>query len=356
MGSMGKINIKSTSIVMRKILVTGNEGYIGSVLTRKLREYGDEIVGLDTGIFRDAAFGSPRMPPHRQIYRDIRDVTTQDLENIDAIIHLAALSNDPLGHFKPKITYDINWHASVRLAKLAKQAGVKKFLFSSSCSLYGVAGDTPVTEEAAFNPQTPYAESKVYAERDIKALGDENFCPIFLRNATVFGISPRLRLDLVVQDLSIRGYLNGVITILSDGTPWRPLVHIEDVSDAFIFLLEAPREKVFLQAFNIGKQENNVRVSEIAEMVHGALPGTRVEIKNENPLDMRSYRVDFSKLYALGFLPRYSAVDGIAEVVNAFKYASISQHHQENDHYHTLSRYQNLIAQGKLDDELRLHN
>lgn len=341
--------------VMKRILVTGNEGYIGSVLTRKLLERGYEVVGIDTGIFRDARFGSPRMPPHRQIYKDIRDVTAQDFEGIDAIIHLAALSNDPLGHFKPEITYDINWRASVRIAKLAKQARVKRFLFSSSCSLYGVAGDAPVTEEAALRPQTPYAESKVYAERDIKPLGDEHFCPIFLRNATVFGISPRLRLDLVVQDLSMRGYLNGVITILSDGTPWRPLVHIEDVSSAFIFFLEAPREKVFAQAFNIGKQENNIRVSEIADMVHNALSGTCVKIKNENPLDTRSYRVDFSKLYALGFLPRHSVADGIAEVVSAFTYARISQHHQENDHYHTLSRYQNLIAQGKLDNELRLH-
>lgn len=340
---------------MKRILVTGNEGYIGSVLTRKLCERGDNIVGLDTGIFHDAAFSFPRMPPHRQLYKDIRDVTTQDLEGIDAVIHLAALSNDPLGHFKPEITYDVNWHASVQLAQTAKAAGVRRFLFSSSCSLYGVAGDAPVTEGAPCQPQTPYAESKVYAERDIKRLADDNFCPVFLRNATVFGISPRLRLDLVVQDLSMRGYLDGIITILSDGTPWRPLIHIEDVSDAFIFLLEAPHNSVRAQAFNVGRRENNVQVREIAAMVRDAIPGTRVEIKNEHPSDTRSYRVDFSKLYALGFQPRYSVQDGITEVIAAFKRVNMSQYDRGNDHYTTLARYQNLIAQGKLNHELRPH-
>lgn len=334
-------------------MVTGNQGYIGSVLVRKLRERGDEIIGLDTGIFRDAAFGSPRMPPDRQMYKDIRDITTHDLEGIDAVIHLAALSNDPLGHLKPEITYDINWHASVRLAQVAKAAGVKRFLFSSSCSLYGAAGEASVTEEAVCQPQTPYAESKVYAERDIKRLANDNFCPVFLRNATVFGISPRLRLDLVVQDLSIRGYLDGIITILSDGTPWRPLIHIEDVSDAFIFLLEAPQDSVRAQAFNVGKQENNVQVREIAAMVRDAIPGTRVEIRNENPSDTRSYRVDFSKLYALGFQPHYLVRDGITEVIAAFTHAHMSPYGRENDHYTTLARYKNLIAQKKLDNELR---
>lgn len=341
---------------MRKILVTGNQGYIGSVLTRKLREYGNNIIGLDAGIFRDAVFGSPRMPPHQQIYKDIRDITIHDLEGIDSVIHLAALSNDPLGHLKPEITYDINWRASVRLAQTAKAAGVRRFLFSSSCSLYGAAGDVSVTEEAACQPQTPYAESKVYAERDIKRLADDNFCPVFLRNATVFGISPRLRLDLVVQDLSIRGYLDGIITILSDGTPWRPLIHIEDVSDAFIFFLEAPHHSVCAQAFNVGRKENNVQVREIAAMVQDAIPGTRVEIRNENPSDARSYRVDFSKLYALGFRPRYLVGDGITEVIAAFKHANMSQYDRVNDHYTTLTRYQNLIAQGKLNHELRPHS
>lgn len=336
------------------ILVTGNEGYIGSVLVEKLRGQGHCVTGIDSGIFHDAAFSSVRVSPDRQIYKDIRDITADNLEGLDAIIHLAGLSNDPLGHFKPEITYDINWRASVHLAQLAKQKGVKRFLFSSSCSLYGVAGDVAVTEEAAFNPQTPYAESKVYAERDIGTLTDDSFCPVFLRNATVFGISPRLRLDLVVQDLAVRGYVDAMITILSDGTPWRPLVHISDVSDAFIFLLQAPRDVVCNQAFNVGKQENNVQVRDIAAMVGSILPDARIEIKNENTSDARSYQVDFSKIYGLGFRARYSVQDGIKEVVEAYRRVNMSNNDRDCDQYITLKRYQNLIACGIMDGQLRL--
>lgn len=336
------------------VLLTGNQGYIGSVLTRKLYEHGHGVIGFDTGIFRDAAFASARVPAHRQIYKDVRDVTLGDLQGIDVVIHLAALSNDPLGHFKPEITYEINWRASVRLAELAKQAGVKRFLFSSSCSLYGAAGDDSVTEESAFNPQTPYAESKVYAERDIAKLADDNFFPVFLRNATVFGISPRLRLDLVVQDLTLRGYLDGVITILSDGTPWRPLIHVEDVCDAFLLLMQAPQEQVGNQSFNVGRNENNLQVRDIAEMVRVSLPDTRIEIKNENPSDTRSYRVDFSKIWNLGFRPRYYVADGINQIVAAFRHVNFSSNQREFDQYHTLKRYQHLIASGIMDEMLRI--
>jgi len=337
-----------------RAIVTGNQGYIGSVLTDVLAEHGHDVIGIDSGAFRDVSFVPKKNDVPNQIYKDIREITADDLKGADAVIHLAALSNDPLGALNPSVTFDINHRAAVRLAELAKQAGVARFLFSSSCSMYGVAGNAPVTEDASFAPQSAYAEAKVLAERDITKLTDESFAPIFLRNATVFGISPRMRLDLVVQNLAAYGYLDNVITILSDGLPWRPLVHVEDVARAFSFLLEAPRERVAAQAFNVGRNDNNLQIKTIAEMVREIIPRTTVSVKNEHPSDSRSYQVDFSKLHNLGFAPQWTVPEGIEDIYKTYQAINFTRDHFTSDAYITLSRYQTLMKQGRMDADLRI--
>lgn len=340
--------------MIKKILITGNQGYIGSVLTDKLIEKGYKIIGLDWGIFRNVEFIPKKYNPHAQIYKDIRDIKLEDLNGIDAVIHLAALCNDPLGNLNPLSTYEINYQATVKLANLAKQAGVKRILLSSSCSMYGISKQEFVSEEASLNPQTAYAKSKVKMEEDISKLAENNFSPIFLRNATVFGVSPRMRLDLVVQNLAAYGYLDGVITILSDGLPWRPLIHVNDVSQAFCFLLETPFEQVHNQAFNIGHKDNNLQIKTIAEMVKSIIPNTKIEIKNENPSDNRSYKVNFSKIYSLGFKPRWSVYEGIIEIYKTFKKIKFNKADFESDKYITLKKYQKMIASGQMDKNLKL--
>ncbi len=335
------------------VLVTGNEGYIGSVLTEVLAARGYRVVGYDNGAFRDVAFVPRKGAIDRQITKDIRDAEPGDFEGVDAVAHLAALSNDPLGSINPAATHAVNHHATVRLAECAKAAGVRRFLFSSSCSMYGVSTASFVTEDATFNPQTAYAEAKVGAERDLRALADDRFSPVYLRNATAFGISPRMRLDLVVQNLLGYGYLNGVITILSDGTPWRPLVHARDIAEAFRHFLELPTERVHNQPFNIGHKENNLQIRDIARMVQEALPETKIEIRNENPTDTRSYRVSFDRAYAAGFAPRYTVADGIREIRDTFRQVGFTARDFESDAYITIKRYQRLQAEGRLDADLR---
>ncbi|MCX6722128.1 MAG: SDR family oxidoreductase, partial [Candidatus Staskawiczbacteria bacterium] len=231
---------------------------------------------------------------------------------------------------------------------------VRKFLFSSSCSMYGISKQEFVSEQAPLNPQTPYAESKVRAEEEISKLANANFSPIFLRNATVFGVSPRMRLDLVVQNLIAYGYLNGTITILSDGLPWRPLIHVKDVAEAFCFLLEESLKKTHNQAFNVGKKENNVQIKTIAEMVKSVLPGTKIEIKNENLSDARSYKVDFSKIHSLGFKPRFTVLSGIKEIYETFKKVNFSKEDFESSDYITLKKYKELTKNGRMDENFKL--
>src|SRR3989442_1677081 len=258
-----------------RVLVTGHNGYIGSVLTRMARAAGHDVVGLDTYYFEGCTLG-PEERDVPALRLDLRDVTADHVAGFDAVIHLAALSNDPLGNLHAATTFAINHRASVRLAEAAKAAGVPRFLFASSCSLYGLAGDAMLTEEASFNPITPYGESKVLVERDVRRLADDRFAPVFLRNATAYGVSSRLRLDIVVNNLVGAAVSTGEILVQSDGTPWRPLVHVEDFARAFLAALHAPRAAVHNQAFNVGRTTENYRVSELAELVRQAVPGTTV--------------------------------------------------------------------------------
>jgi nucleoside-diphosphate-sugar epimerase len=304
-----------------RVLLTGHNGYIGSVMVRVLAEAGHDVVGVDAYFFEDCGFGlePPSIPAMRV---DIRDIGISHLFGFDAVIHLAAISNDPVGNLSPQGTYDINHLASVRLARLAREAGVGRFLFASSCSLYGVAGgDRLLKEDAAFNPITPYGESKVLVEREVSLLASDDFSPVFLRNATAYGVSPRLRADVVVNSLVGYAFTTGEILIQSDGTPWRPLVHVEDIARAFLAVLEAPRELVHNQAFNVGRSEENYRVSEIAEMVLAVVPGSRVTYAEGGGPDPRCYRVDCSKLPATlpSFRPTWTVPAGVRELYEAYR-------------------------------------
>ena len=278
-----------------RILVTGHNGYIGTILSPMLIAAGHDVIGLDSDLYRRCTFGDG-MPQIQGIRKDIRDAEPSDLEGFDAVIHLAALSNDPLGNLNPELTYEINHKASVRLAKLAKQVGVTRFLFSSSCSTYGAAGDQMLTEEAEFHPVTPYGELKVFVERDVLELADENFSPTFLRNATAYGISPRHRFDIVLNNLVAWAFTTNLVYLKSDGSPWRPIIHIEDISRAFLAVLNAPRDLIYNQAFNVGSNEENYRIRDLADIVRETVPGCQVEYAKDAEPDKRTYRVDFSKI------------------------------------------------------------
>lgn len=335
-----------------RVLVTGHQGYLGTVMVPILQAGGHQVTGLDSGLFADCVLGpAPKDPP--LIRADLRDVTVAQLNGFDAVIHLAALSNDPLGALAPQITYDINHHASVKLAQLAKDAGVRRFLYASTCSVYGSAGEELVSESAPLRPLTPYAESKVRVEDDVAAIADDSFSPVFLRNATAFGFSPRLRADIVLNNLVGHAVLTGDVRVLSDGTPWRPLVHARDIAHAFLVALEAPVDKVHCAAYNVGTESNNLTVAEIAQCVVDVVPGARLLITGETGSDPRSYRVDFSAFRrAAGFEAVWSIPDGAAELHKEYISAGLTRGDFAK-RFTRLPRLEALCAAGVLDESLR---
>lgn len=337
-----------------KILLTGHNGYIGSVMQPFLQAAGHEVHGLDSYLFEDCTFGpATRDIPAARV--DLRDVERRHLHGFDAVIHLAALSNDPLGNLNPDTTYEINHRASTRLARLAKEAGVPRFLFASSCSLYGVAGDDILAEDAAFNPITAYGDSKVLFERDVAALADETFSPVFLRNATAYGWSPRLRCDVVVNSLVASAVTTGDVYLQSDGSPWRPLVHVEDISRAFLAALEAPREAVHNQAFNVGRTTENYRVREVAEIVERVVPGSRVRYAQGAGPDPRCYRVNCDRISAVlpGFQPQWNVQRGAEQLYEAFRSNGVTGATFDESRFLRMKHIRKLQDGGRIDQSLR---
>ncbi len=337
-----------------RVLVTGHLGYIGSVLTPMLLAEGHEVVGLDSDLYRRCTF-LERLAQVPTLCKDLRDIEAADVKGFDAVMHLAALSNDPLGNLNPGLTEDINWKSSVRLAELAKAAGVRRFIFSSSCSTYGKAGDEFLTESADFNPVTPYGQTKVYVERDVAALADRDFIPTYLRNATAYGVSPRLRFDLVLNNLVAYAMATGQVLIKSDGTPWRPLVHIADISQAFISVLRTPEELVYNQAFNIGQTSENHRVRDLAEIVARTVPNCKVEYAPGGSPDLRCYRVNCDKAAKtlVDFRPQWNAVKGAAELYETYKKVGVKVEDFEGPKFQRIAHIRKLLAEGILDDTLR---
>jgi nucleoside-diphosphate-sugar epimerase len=341
-----------------RVLLTGHDGYIGAVMGQALINAGHEVVGLDSYLFEGCTFGEyPEVIP--SLRRDIRDVEVADVDGFEAVIHLAAISNDPLGDLNPDGTYDINHRASVHLAEVAKRAGVSRYLYSSSCSVYGAASpDDVLTETAEFSPVTPYAKSKVMVEADVNGLADDDFSPTYMRNATVYGVSPRLRGDLVVNNLAGWALTTGQVHLKSDGTPWRPLVHVEDVCHAFSCALAAPREAIHNKAFNVGRDGENYRIGEVAEIVQKAVEGSQLTYEEGAESDPRCYRVNFDKIASElpGFAPTWTVPRGVDQLIEAYRRVGLEQSDLEGDRYLRIKHIARLLEEGLLDSDLRWVN
>jgi nucleoside-diphosphate-sugar epimerase len=338
-----------------KVLVAGDRGYIGAVLVPYLRSAGHQVSGLDLGLYEGCDLGPGPEEIGARPLRDIRDVVPGDVRGHDAVICLAALSNDPLGNLNPETTFSVNLEGTLALARAAKAAGVPRFLFSSSCSLYGAAGSAAVAEDAQMFPVTPYGEAKAVAERKLSILAGDDFSPTYLRNATAYGASPRLRLDIVVNNLTAVATTAGEIRLESDGSPWRPLVHVEDIARAFRAVLEAPRETVHDEAFNVGRQEDNLQVRQIAEFVAAAVPGSALAFAAGAGPDQRSYQVDFAKLEDTfpELTLSWSVPDGVRELVDAYRVHGLRYEDFTSSRYVRLRRIKELQAAGIIDATLR---
>ena len=337
-----------------KILVTGHDGYIGHVLVPMLQRAGHDVTGLDCELFTGCDFPKQPIAVVPSILKDVRSIERYDVKGFDAVVHLAGLSNDPLGDLEPDSTYDINWRASVRLAELCKDAGVSRFVFSSSCSNYGAAGNDYLDESAEFSPVTPYAESKVWTERDVAPMASDSFSPIFLRSATAYGMSARLRGDLVVNNLTGYAFTTGQVLIKSDGMPWRPLVHIEDISRAFKAVIEAPRELVHNEAFNVGQTSENYRVREVADMVEEIVPNSTVTYAGDASPDLRNYRVNCDKILKVvpGFEPKWTLRAGIKQILQAMQEVNLTETEFLSSRYLRVAHVKQQIANGNLDRSL----
>jgi nucleoside-diphosphate-sugar epimerase len=338
-----------------RILVAGDRGYIGAVMVPFLRAAGHEVDGLDLGLYEGCDLGPAPSDEGQRAPLDLRDVQAADVAGYDAVICLAALSNDPLGHLNPATTFAVNLDGTLQLARATKEAGIERFLFASSCSLYGAAGSSGVAEDADLLPVTPYGETKVVAERELSAMADDAFSPTYLRNATAYGASPRLRLDIVVNNLTAVALTTGEVRLESDGSPWRPLVHIEDISRAFLATLEAPRELIHDEAFNVGRPEDNVQVRDIAEMVRDAVPGSKLSIADNAGPDLRDYRVDFAKLAATfpELSLRWNTRAGVDELAAAYTTYGLSYDDFTSSRFVRLRRIRELQSAGLIDETLR---
>jgi nucleoside-diphosphate-sugar epimerase len=339
-----------------RVLVTGHLGFIGTLMVPLLVRAGHDVVGLDSDFYAASTFDEKGIVNVPHLKGDIRDVKPSDLAGFDAVIHLAALSNDPLGNLNPDLTYDINHRGTVHMAEAAKSAGVRRFLFSSSCSNYGAAGgDALLTEESAFNPVTPYGKSKVLSELDLQKLADSRFCPVLMRSATAYGVSPRIRFDLVLNNLTAWAVTSRRVLIKSDGSPWRPVVHAQDISRAFLAALEAPEQDVFNQAFNVGQTSENYRVRELAEFVRQTVPGCEIEYAADASPDTRNYRVSCDKIARVlpGFKPQWTARAGAKELFESFVSRALKVEDFEGPRYRRIDRIQTLLKGGQLGSDLR---
>lgn len=336
-----------------RVLVTGHRGYVGAHLVPMLKAHGHEVTGLDSDLFRACDFGAFPVPA-ADIVKDVRDVVPGDFEGFDAVVHLAGLSNDPLGDINPDLTHDINTEGTLRVARAAKAAGVERFVFSSSCSNYGAAeGDAWLTEQSALNPVTPYAISKVVCEEELDKLADDHFSPVFLRSATAYGMSPRIRFDLVVNNLTAWAIATGEVRLKSDGSAWRPLVHVGDMAQAFLCALEAPRFLVHRNTFNVGRNEDCLQIRDVAEMISQAIPEAEITFAPGKVADVRTYRVDCAKIKAIGFKPQWTLEKGIAELRDTFRKVGVSVKDFEGARYQRLAHIREQLADGRLGADLR---
>ena len=337
-----------------KVLVTGHSGYIGTILVPILLEGGHEVAGIDSDLFEDCTYTGKLVEiPH--LRKDVRDIVGEDVAGYEAIIHLAGLSNDPLGDYRPELTEQINYRASVRLAELAKGVGVSRFLFASSCSNYGSSGSNFLTEDAAFNPVTPYGESKVLVEKGLAQLADDSFSPTYIRASTAYGVSPRIRFDLVLNNLTAWAFTTGLVYLKSDGTPWRPIVHVSDIARAYAAALRAPRDVVHNQAFNIGTTTENYQMRELAELVHEIVPGSKIEYAPDAGPDKRCYRVDCNRIARTlhDFKPQWTARRGVEELYESYKRVGLTLEEFEGEKFKRITHIKKLVDEGRLDQDLR---